>query len=74
MRDCGVSGQNILRHSYASYRLAQMSDSAKVASELGNSPQKLFTNYNKLRTPEQAEAWFAVVPQTEINIIQAYAS
>jgi hypothetical protein len=29
-----------LRHSYASYRLAQIQDAAKVALEMGNSPQK----------------------------------
>ena len=74
MKECGVTGQNLLRHSYASYRLALTSDPNKVATELGNSPEKLYTNYNKLRTPAQAEAWFSVVPREEINIIPAYAS
>ena len=74
MKECGVTGQNLLRHSYASYRLALTSDPNKVATELGNSPEKLYTNYNKLRTPAQAEAWFSVVPSEEINIIPAYAS
>ena len=71
MKDCRITGQNLLRHSYASYRLAQTSDPIRVATELGNSPEKLYTNYNKLRTPQQAEAWFAVLPQTDSKTIQA---
>ena len=37
--------QNALRHSYGSYRLAQIQDAAKVALEMGNSPQMLFKHY-----------------------------
>jgi integrase len=54
---------NALRHSYASYRLAQVQDAAKVALEMGNSPQMLFKHYRELVTPDAAGAWFSIVPE-----------
>ena len=54
--------QNALRHSYASYRLADMPDAAKVALEMGNSPEKLFRHYRELVTPDAAKEWFAIMP------------
>ena len=62
MKKCRISGQNLLRHSYASYRLAEIQDPARVAMEMGNSPEKLYRNYNKLRTPKKAKEWFNVMP------------
>jgi len=53
---------NALRHSYASYRLAQTQDAAKVALEMGNSPAMLFAHYREIVTPEDAEQWFGIVP------------
>jgi len=61
--------QNALRHSYASYRLAITNDAAQVALELGNSPQKLFSNYRKVVTRSQAIAWFSVMPTTASNVV-----
>ena len=54
--------QNALRHSYASYRLAEVQDAAKVALELGNSPEKLFRHYRELVSPEAAKEWFGIMP------------
>lgn len=53
---------NALRHSYATYRLALTADAARVALEMGNSPQKLMTNYRELADPEDAGRWFSIVP------------
>ncbi len=53
---------NALRHSYASYRLAEIKDAARVALEMGNSPSMLFRNYRELVTEEQAKQWFSVMP------------
>ena len=53
---------NALRHSYASYRLADIKDAARVALEMGNSPSMLFRNYRELVTEKQAAEWFAVLP------------
>jgi integrase len=53
---------NVLRHSYATYRLAQCQDAARVALEMGNSPQMLFRNYRELADERDAAAWFSLIP------------
>lgn len=60
---------NALRHSYATYRLAQIADSARVALEMGNSVAKLMTNYRELKDPTDAAAWFAITPKRPANVI-----
>jgi integrase len=54
--------KNGLRHSFISYRLAILHDTARVALEAGNSPQVIFGHYRELVTPEAAKAWFEVQP------------
>jgi integrase len=61
--------QNALRHSYASYRLAVMEDVSKLSLELGNSPQKVFSNYRKVVTKSQGNLWFGVLPETPANVV-----
>ena len=62
---CGVIWpNNALRHSYATYRLAMTADAPRVALEMGNSPQKLMTNYRELADEEVARGWFAIRPST----------
>ena len=56
---------NALRHSYATYRLALTADAARVALEMGNSPQKLMTNYRELADPEEAQRWFSIAPAND---------
>jgi integrase len=60
---------NILRHSYATYRLSLAPDAARVALEMGNSPQKLFTNYRELDRENHAAAWFGIAPKRPQNVI-----
>ncbi len=60
---------NALRHSYISYRLAQIADVNRVALEAGNSPQMIFRHYRELATPEQGKAWFAIAPIGSSKII-----
>jgi integrase len=60
---------NCLRHSYASYRLAAIADTARVALEMGNSPQKLMTNYRELADEHDAAAWFGISPETAKNVV-----
>jgi integrase len=55
---------NALRHSFISYRVAQVQDVAKVSLEAGNSPRMVFSNYRELVRPADAEKWFAVTPET----------
>src|SRR5262245_39654308 len=61
---------NCLRHSYASYRLAIIGDTARVALEMGNSPAKLFSNYRELADEHDAKAWFAIAPKRSKKIVQ----
>ena len=56
--------KNALRHSFISYRVADIQDVPKVALEAGNSPAMIFANYRELVTPQDAKAWFAIVPPT----------
>jgi len=64
---------NCLRHSYASYRLAAIADTARVALEMGNSPQKLMTNYRELTDEHDAAAWFSISPKRSKKIVQFVA-
>jgi integrase len=61
--------QNVLRHSFISYRLAQIQDVNRVALEAGNSPQMIFRHYRELTTPEQACTWFSIAPATSNKVI-----
>jgi integrase len=60
---------NALRHSWISYRLAEIQDVNRVALEAGNSPQMIFRHYRELATPEQARTWFSLVPQLAKNVL-----
>lgn len=54
--------QNGLRHSYISYRVAEIQNVAQVALEAGNSPAIIFRHYRELVTREDAEKWFNILP------------
>ncbi len=53
---------NALRHSFISYRVADIQNVAQVALEAGNSPQMIFKHYRELVRPAEAKAWFAIEP------------
>jgi integrase len=55
---------NALRHSFCSYRLAEVKSAAQVALEAGNSPQMIFQHYRELVTEKSAKAWFGITPET----------
>lgn len=59
----GVTWQrNALRHSFATYRLAQVRNAPQVALEAGHTVTVLHANYAELATAAQAVAWFNVMP------------
>jgi integrase len=60
---------NALRHSFGSYRLAQIKNAAEVALEMGNSPQMIFKHYRELVTPKDATAWWSIEPKRPANVI-----
>lgn len=51
---------NALRHSFISYRLAEIQDVNRVALEAGNSPRMIFQHYRELCTPADAKTWFSI--------------
>jgi integrase len=55
---------NALRHSFCSYRLADVKSAAQVALEAGNSPQMIFQHYRELVTEKEAKRWFVITPET----------
>lgn len=65
---------NGLRHSYISYRLAKVKDTAKVALEAGNSPNMIFRHYRELVKPAAATAWFKVLPSKSLKDAKRAAS
>jgi len=54
---------NGLRHSFASYRLAETQNAAQVALEMGNSADVVFKHYRELVKPDMAKAWFSIKPE-----------
>lgn len=65
---------NGLRHSFASYRLAQTQNAAQVALECGNSPQMIFRHYRELTTPKDAATWFDIQPECPANVTPMMAA
>ncbi len=61
--------QNALRHSFISYRLAEIQDVNRVALEASTSPQMIFRHYRELATPEQARTWFSISPVEAQNVV-----
>ncbi|MDB4619184.1 hypothetical protein OAH15_00685 [bacterium] len=59
-KQVGVSGDNVLRDAFATYRMAELQNEAQVAHEMGNSPRMIFKSYRELATPAEAERWFSV--------------
>jgi hypothetical protein len=66
--------QNALRHSWISYRLAEIQDVNRIALEAGNSPQMIFRHYRELATPAQARTWFSIKPAASEKVIAISAT
>ena len=56
---------NALRHSFISYRVAEIKNVAQVALEAGNSPEMIFEHYRELVTADAAGKWFSVAPKAK---------
>lgn len=55
--------KNGFRHSFISYRVADIQDVAKVALEAGNSVEQIHATYREVRTHEEAAEYFAITPK-----------
>jgi len=65
---------NGCRHSFISYRLAEIQNAAQVALEAGNSPNVVFKHYRELVKPADAVKWFAVSPEQPANVTSLAAN
>jgi integrase len=65
---------NAMRHSFASYRLAQCHDAARVSLEMGNSPAMVFAHYRELVKPKDAERYSQIAPAAKGTKVIAFAS
>jgi integrase len=61
---------NALRHSFISYRVADIQNVAQVALEAGNSPAMIFGHYRELVTADDAKTWFAIAPEQPANVVK----
>jgi len=64
--------ENALRHSFITYRLAEVHNEHQVAHEAGNSPAMIHRHYRELATPEEAKAWFNVLPDGAAQNVVAH--
>jgi integrase len=61
--------KNALRHSFISYRVADIQDVNQVALECGNSPAVIFKHYRELVRPAEAKRWFKVEPDANGKVM-----
>ncbi|MCB1096516.1 MAG: tyrosine-type recombinase/integrase [Verrucomicrobiae bacterium] len=61
--------RNAMRHSFASYRMAETMHEGIVAEEMGNSPSIVQRHYKALVTREDAEEFWNIGPEAIENIV-----
>jgi integrase len=54
--------EHIMRHSFASYRLADVQSAPQVSLETGHSVAILYNHYRELVMPEDAKRYFGIFP------------
>ena len=54
---------NVLRHSFITYRIAEIQSTDQVALEARNSPAILFKHYRELASATQSAEWFGIIPK-----------
>lgn len=74
LRDAAKTGgfkiiKNGLRHSFISYRVADLQNKHQTALEAGNSPEMISLHYDKVATPAEAKQFFAILPDTPANVV-----
>jgi integrase len=66
--------ENALRHSFASYHLAQFKNAAATALELGHHDSRVtFAHYRELVKPKEAERYWHIRPATKEKVVQLVA-
>jgi len=57
--------KNCFRHTFISAQVELTGDIPRTALESGTSPRQIHAHYRQLLTREEAQAWFAVLPESE---------
>ena len=63
--------ENLLRHSFGTYRLAVTKNAATVAEEMGNSAGVVRTHYTNVAGPAEATAYWRVAPSRQSKSVLA---
>ena len=64
MKERGIEWpENVTRHSFCSYHLAEFGNAGKTALEAGHTEQMLFTNYREVVMPEAAKEFWNIFPK-----------
>ena len=66
--------QDITRHSFISYLLAECGDIGVVSTQAGNSPQKVQKNYLQLVKPKDAVRFWKIMPSADTKKVIAFAA
>ena len=66
--------ENALRHSFASYHLAQFKNAASTALELGHHDSRItFAHYRELVRPKEAERYWNIKPEASAKLVPLVA-
>ena len=65
---------DVLRHSFGTYRAAVLRNAHALAEEMGNSVQMVRTHYDPVVSPSVARHWWAIVPEEPKNIVSIAAA
>jgi integrase len=57
-----ASRKNGLRHGFVTHHLALHANEGLTAAQAGNTPAIIHAHYRGLATPDEARAWFSVLP------------
>jgi integrase len=69
-----VGKDDILRHSYGTYRSAILRNSHNLAEEMGNSVKMVRTYYDAVVSPSVAKLWWRIRPAKPKNVIPMKAA
>jgi hypothetical protein len=69
-----VGKDDILRHSYGTYRAAILRNSHNLAEEMGNSLAMVRTYYDAVVSPSVAKLWWRIRPAKPKNLIPMKAA
>lgn len=74
-RKLGLSWKrNALRHSFVSYRVADINNIPQVAMESGHTVRELQTDYLEVVDQDAAKKWFSIMPSAPSNVVPMSAS